>query len=140
MPTHQYQLMDGDGELRLCNANASSVSLAMNADGTVSAKDSYGEKFRVEELVIYYIDNADDFTLTVTGRNPTVASVSVTILSGTGKGPSYSHVINGDGHLVMTFGGASTNGSEALWEFSHSAPSLHVKVRVKRQAQAISCP
>src|SRR5690606_26421354 len=92
MPTHQYQLMDPNGSLRFCNANASSVSLAMDGEGHVHAKDAYGTKFRVDELVVYYIDNADDFTLTVTGSNPTITSVSLTIESGTG--PSYNHVIN----------------------------------------------
>ena len=137
MPTHQYQVTDGDGVVRLCDDDTSTVSLPMNSDGRVEPDDATGQPFIADEVIVYYIDNARDFTLTITGTNPSIEEDTLTVISG--DAPSYTHTINAAGELVMTIRGPASNGSHAVWQFSATAPPLHVKVRVKRQTGTISC-
>ncbi|PRP99978.1 hypothetical protein [Enhygromyxa salina] len=134
MPTNQYQITDGFGRVRNCDADAAALTLTMASSGELEGND--GNPYTVNQLILYYIGSNSPFVLTITGTNPTINGVSLTIVSGSPQ-PRATWTQSGTS-LVITFLGPESD-SEAIWQFDDSAPPLNLQVKVKRQANAITC-
>ena len=135
MPTNQYQITDGTGRVRNCDADASALTLTTASNGQIEGND--GDSYTVNELILYYINSNSPFVLTISGTNPTINGVSLNIVSGSPQ-PRATWTQSATS-LVITFDGPEAD-SEAVWQFDDSAPALNLKVKVKRQSNAITCP
>ena len=131
-PTHQYQLTDASGQVRDCG-DASSITLTMDANGHIEAPDG-SSSYTVNECRLYYIDNNSPFTVVITGVNPEVDGVAVTVLSGNSR--AKASWVTTSTSLTIVFDGAEHD-SSVLWQFDDKAPPLNLKVKVKRQPTAI---
>lgn len=132
--THQFEVKDGGGETHACG-NTETLTLVMVATGDVEYGSGHGS-FTIGELILYYIDTEDPFTLVITGTEPYVGTFRRTIISGSPRAGGVKWWMNG-GNVHITLSGPDVN-SESEWQFGDTVPPLNLKIKVKRQSAANS--
>jgi hypothetical protein len=136
--THQYELFSENTRVGCGNINSIS-GLTITATGHVKFGAS-----TVTTVKLYYVGEADspaEFHVPITGTAadpPTVDSVRLDATTGA-SGFSARWSVT-DGVLNMYFGVPATADAEGNWSFWPSTPTLNLKVKVKRQTTAITCP